>query len=136
MFGKIRLKECKHVLTCFSIICWAQRVKCVLIWIMHEMKSRYATSLNIFNNIFNIFINIVYEIIRTFLFFYNLSRYEFLKYMFHKKQDDGYCGPEADNDPSGTPQNQTASSRSSRLQGIAYLNKTASTSVLLDVTTS
>ncbi|XP_076249797.1 mitoferrin-1 [Calliopsis andreniformis] len=63
------------------------------------------------------------------------STYEFLKYMFHEKQDDGYSGPEAENDTSGTTQNQTTS-RSSRFQGIGYLNKTAPTSVLLDVTTS
>ncbi|XP_076681704.1 mitoferrin-1 [Andrena cerasifolii] len=65
------------------------------------------------------------------------STYEFFKYIFHEKQDDGYCGPETENDLSGMNQNQAASSRSSRFQDVsAYLNKNAPTSVLLDVTTS
>ncbi|KZC07995.1 PREDICTED: mitoferrin-2 [Dufourea novaeangliae] len=65
------------------------------------------------------------------------STYEFFKYILQEKQDDGYHRPEADNDASGTNQNQAGSSRSSRFQDVSvYLNKTAPTSVLLDVSTS
>ncbi|XP_076643927.1 mitoferrin-1 isoform X1 [Halictus rubicundus] len=64
------------------------------------------------------------------------STYEFFKYILHKKQDDVYCEPEADNDLSGVNQSQ-AGSRSSRFQDVSvYLNKTAPTSVLLEVSTS
>ncbi|XP_031834020.1 mitoferrin-2 isoform X2 [Nomia melanderi] len=65
------------------------------------------------------------------------STYEFFKYILHKEQDDGHCRPEAENDLNGTNQNQAGSSRSSRFQDVSvYLNKTAPSSVLLDVSTS
>ncbi|CAK9811547.1 SLC25A37 [Anthophora plagiata] len=65
------------------------------------------------------------------------STYEFFKYVLQKKQDDGNCRPEAENDLNGINQNQTPSSRSSRFQDMGvYLNKNAPTSVLLDVSTS
>ncbi|XP_076624295.1 mitoferrin-1 isoform X1 [Colletes latitarsis] len=65
------------------------------------------------------------------------SAYEFLKYLLRMKQGDVSCGPEADNDSSGTNQNQSGSSMSSRFQDVSvYLNKNSSTSVLLDMTTS
>ncbi|XP_034188090.1 mitoferrin-1 isoform X2 [Osmia lignaria lignaria] len=51
------------------------------------------------------------------------STYEFFKYVLHKKQDDGYCGPEADNDLSGTGQMQATPSWSSRIQNY-HLNCT------------
>nr|XP_012141471.1 PREDICTED: mitoferrin-1 isoform X2 [Megachile rotundata] len=50
------------------------------------------------------------------------STYEFFKYILHKKQDDGYYIPEADNDLSGTNQ-QAASSWSSRIENY-HLNCT------------
>ncbi|CAL7938686.1 unnamed protein product [Xylocopa violacea] len=66
------------------------------------------------------------------------STYEFFKYILHEKQDDGYRGPEVDNDsPVGINQNQGSPSKSSRFQDMSvYLNKNAPTTVLLDVTTS
>lgn len=65
------------------------------------------------------------------------STYEFFKYIFHDKQDDGYRGPEVDNDsPVGSNQNQGSPSKSSRFQDVsAYLNKNAPTTVILDMTT-
>lgn len=66
------------------------------------------------------------------------STYEFFKYVLRDKQDGGYCEQEADNEsPSGLNQNQGSSNKSSRFQDMSvYLNKNASTTVLLDVTTS
>lgn len=63
------------------------------------------------------------------------STYEFFKYILHKKKGGGYFEPEAD-DLSGATQSQVGS-RFSRFQDVsAYLNKTAPTSVLLEVSTS
>ncbi|KAF3425612.1 hypothetical protein E2986_05165 [Frieseomelitta varia] len=64
------------------------------------------------------------------------STYEFFKYILHEKQDDGYRGPEVDNDSTSGINQIQGSSRSSRFQDMSdYLNKNAPTSVLLDVTT-